>query len=242
MIRRRTIRRETHAAVIELAGEALAYQLKRSSARRTLALRVEVGGEVRVHAPLTLPQRHIDSFLRRHADWLRDQRARQASRAGGPDWRDGMVIPYLGGPLRLTVSEPAAGESIALDEQVLHCRAAPDRVETVVTAWYRSQAIAILERRLAVVCLGLGRIPPVWRVSNARTRWGSLSPKGVVGLNWRLVKASVAEIDYVICHELAHLRQRNHSLAFWREVAVLCPGSASPLARLREQGHVYMEF
>ncbi len=242
MIRRRPIRREAHAGVIELAGESLSYELKRSSARRTLALRVEEGGAVRVHAPISLPQRHIDAFLRRHADWVRAQRARQASRPGAPQWGDGMELPYLGGYLRLTLDRGEGVEGVERVGQALNCRAAPERIEARVTGWYRAQAADYLERRLAAISLGLGRAPPPWRLSDARTRWGSLSAKGVVGLNWRLIKAEISVIDYVICHELAHFRQRNHSPAFWREVAALCPGYATARHRLREHGRHYLAF
>jgi predicted metal-dependent hydrolase len=82
----------------------------------------------------------------------------------------------------------------------------------------------------------------VWRLSDARSRWGSLSAKGVVGLNWRLVKASTAEMDYVICHELAHFRQRNHAPAFWREVAALCPDHEAARRQLRQNGKLYFQF
>jgi hypothetical protein len=69
-----------------------------------------------------------------------------------------------------------------------------------------------------------------------------LSAKGVVSLSWRLVKAGTDEIDYVICHELAHFRHRDHSAAFWREVAALFPEYQSMRARLRRHGARYMAF
>jgi predicted metal-dependent hydrolase len=88
----------------------------------------------------------------------------------------------------------------------------------------------------------VGRVEPAWRLSDARTRWGSLSAKGVVSLNWRLIKASREEIDYVICHELAHFRHRNHSAAFWREVGRLCPDYPAVRARLRACNSLYFQF
>ena len=84
-------------------------------------------------------------------------------------------------------------------------------------------------------------LPPL-RVSDARTRWGSLSAKGVVSLNWRLIKATPEQLDYVICHELAHFRQRNHSAEFWREVEQLFPDYLRVRASLREEGRRYFAF
>lgn len=233
---RRAIRREIGEAAIELDGRSVGYLLKRSSARRTLALRVTEAGGVQVNAPLAMPHGRIEAFLRRHAGWLTEQLAR---RAVAPTWRSGVDLPYLGGALHLEIHEGVEGETPCREGDRLHCTAAP---AAAVIAWYRAQAMDLLGTRLAALCRGQGRIEPPWRLSNARTRWGSLSPKGVVGLSWRLIKASPAEIDYVICHELAHLRRRDHSAAFWREVERLCPGYAAARARLRENGHRYLEF
>jgi len=235
-VRRRAIRREAGEAVIELAGRSVGYLLKRSSARRTLALRVTDSGGVQVNAPLALSHGHIEAFLLRHAGWLTEQLAR---RAVAHTWQSGVELPYLGGVLRLEIHEGSAGQVLDREGDCLNCTAEP---ALAVMAWYRRQALELLGSRLAALCRGQGRIEPPWRVSNARTRWGSLSPKGEVGLSWRLVKASPAEIDYVICHELAHFRRRDHSAAFWREVERLCPGYASARARLRENGHRYLEF
>ena len=101
---------------------------------------------------------------------------------------------------------------------------------------------SVLAERLAWHAARLGRDTPPLRLSDARTRWGSLSPGGVVSLNWRLAKAGQEEIDYVVCHELAHFRQRNHSPAFWREVAALFPDYVCVRARLKANGRRYFEF
>lgn len=240
--RRRPIRRETTPAMLRLDDEQIHYTLKRSSARRTLALRVAEDGEIRVNAPFHLPRGEVESFLRRHAEWLRVQRRRQASRPPAAGWREGREVPYLGGMLTLAVGAQKGDGAVRQAGRRLVCAADADALAGAVTAWYRHQAEAILAAHLVSVCRRHGLPLPAWRLSDARTRWGSLSAKGVVSLNWRLVKASRAEIDYVVCHELAHLRHPNHSAAFWREVARLCPDYQAPRARLREQYRLYMEF
>lgn len=255
---RRRIARNQEEASIELAGRHFPYVLKRSAARRTLALRVAESGGIVVNAPLRLPQGHVEAFIRQHVDWLMQRMAR---RPEAIVWRDGLRLPFLGGELRLThrgaagplptqlallfddAPEPsAATDTPVLEGDRLICPGTRGGLEAMVMTWYRAYAQAYLGQRLSVLCREQGRAVPPWRISDARGRWGSLSAKGVVGLNWRLVKAAPTEIDYVICHELAHFRQRDHSPAFWREVARLFPGYAAARARLRDQGRRYFEF
>lgn len=237
MTARGRIRREQEQAVIDLPDRRLDYLIKRSSARRSLALRVNAQGQAQVNAPITMPQERIEAFLRRHADWLRNQMSRVGA---GFTWSHGAELPYLGNRLSLDVVADRAWPHVRLESSRLLCPAGD--LQTAVLAWYRSQARQLLGEALVAVCRREGRAVPVWRLSNARTRWGSLSAKGVVGLNWRLIKASRMEIDYVICHELAHFRQRNHAPAFWREVARLCPDYQTARLCLRTHGPEYLRF
>lgn len=233
------VRREHSLASMELAGQPITYLLKRSSARRGLCLRVNAEGMAQVNAPLTMPQVRIEAFLANHAGWLQTQLARTAA---VPDWQDGMALPYLGRQLRLEVRPGQAGVPVHLDGERLVCTLAGPVLRSAVLGWYRAQARRCLADRLAAVCQRLGMELPPWRLSDARTRWGSLSAKGVVGLNWRLVMAATEEIDYVVCHELAHLRHRDHSAAYWREVARLCPDFQTARGRLRENGRLFLSL
>lgn len=224
-----------------LGGEDVPFRLRRSPRRRTLALRVGEAGEVVVNAPQRLAMGEIHRFLHKHADWLHGRRREALDRTH--HWDAGASLPYLGTCLALRV-EPKPGKALVWREgETLVCTALPDQVEAAVLRWYRREAQALLAERLGHWSgpAGRGSIPAL-RLSNARTRWGSLSPKGVVSLNWRLIKAGLDEIDYVVCHELAHFRQRNHSPAFWREVEALFPAWATVRRRLRENGRVYFQF
>lgn len=253
-VRKRKIVRREESVAIELDGHAVPYLLKRSSARHTLALRVQDNGRIWVNAPLTTPRQQIELFIRGHADWLRGR----LERWGEPfQWRDGMPVPYLGRILHICLMplpkvhpqldlfgqpEDPPEPEVVFAGDVLLCNVEEGDLARAVTDWYRQQARLVLEDHLLVFCKHLDRPMPVWHLSDAHSRWGSLSPKGVVSLNWRLVKASPEEIDYVICHELAHFRQRNHSPAFWAEVAKLNPDYQAARARLRRQGRHYFDF
>lgn len=239
---RSTGKREIRESCLELslAGELVACRLRRSPRRRTLALRVSESGEVVVNAPLRAGEGVIQGFVGKHLEWIRAQQREVANRA--MRWEEGARLPYLGGELNLRLL-PAYGRGVArMHGGELHCASPPEAVESVILGWYRHAARALLAQRLEHHAARLGRPTPPLRLSNARTRWGSLSPRGVVSLNWRLLKASLEEIDYVICHELAHFRHRNHSAAFWLEVARFFPAWQGVRARLRSRGPLYFQF
>jgi predicted metal-dependent hydrolase len=237
--RRRSIRRDEELARIELDGRRIDYVLKRSSARRSLSLKVNREGMAQINAPWSMPLFRIEQFLRGHDNWLQDQLRK---RTHVLTWGDGMRLPYLGNELRLVWRPSANLRSVREGQGVLHCVSPEADLETLVVGWYQDRAAEILSARLGLVCAALGRDLPPWRQSNARTRWGSLSVKGVVSLSWRLVKAGPEVIDYVICHELAHFRRRDHSAAFWREVERLCPDFEALREQLRRNGARYLEF
>jgi predicted metal-dependent hydrolase len=225
----------------QLNGEDVFFLLRRSPRRRTLALRVSEKGEVVVNAPQRLAMGEIHRFLHKHAEWLHGRR--REAREQTCHWDTGDSLPYLGEFLTLGV-DPKPGKPLVWREgEALICSALPDQVEATILRWYRHEALRLLADRLAHWSGPAGRASiPAMRLSNARTRWGSLSPKGVVSLNWRLIKASEDEIDYVICHELAHFRQRNHSSTFWREVESLFPAWTTVRRRLRDNGRTYFQF
>jgi hypothetical protein len=237
-LRRRPAVRSETTLVLDLASGLQHCRLRLSNQRRTLALRVSAHGEVVVNAPMRLSKGDIELFLHKHADWIVARLA--AVRASVFEWRDGAPLPYLGGMLRLHIASPADGGSVARRQaDALICGG---QAAAQVLRWYRQQASALLSERLAYHAARAGLAMPPMRLSDARTRWGSLSATGVVSLNWRLIKASPEELDYVICHELAHFRQRNHSAAFWREVASLFPDYARVRVQLRREGRRYFEF
>ena len=225
---------------LALEGEEMAFLLRRSRRRRTLSLRVSEAGQVVVNAPHYTALADIHRFLHKHRDWLQRQRCEARARIFA--WEEGASLPWLGGTLQLVLVSQPGRASVRREGARLICAAPPDQVPSVLMGWYQRQARPLLAERLAGHAARAGRPPPPLRLSNARTRWGSLSPKGVVSLNWRLIKGSLEEIDYVICHELAHFRQRNHSPAFWREVEALFPEWATVRRRLRENGRHYFQF
>jgi predicted metal-dependent hydrolase len=209
---------------IELQGLAVDYQLRRS-ARRSLALRVDERG-VRVGAPLALPLREVEGFLRQHAGWLLDKLAERAARPLPAGFRveEGGCLPVFGEAVRLRLEatsrshrwapHPEGGEALVLPA------AQPERallraLEARALPWFRE--------RVAEHCARLALPAPPVRLTRARTRWGSCSRHSGIRLHWRLVHLAPELIDYVVAHEVAHLREMNHSPRFWAVVESLCP-------------------
>lgn len=230
-----------------LIGRAVSYRLRRR-ARASIGLRVDATG-LSVHAPLRTPLRDIEAVLHRKSRWVLAKLALHVDAAPPPvAWIDGAHLPYLGGTLTLALaSGPAAvrdGEVLAvrLPPERLTCAHAADAVRAAVTAWYRREASALFAARLAHYCAPSGRPVPPLRLSNALTRWGSCSATGVIRLNWRLLKAPLTEIDYVVAHELAHLEEMNHSPRFWAALGRLFPDYPGARADLKRHGALYRRF
>ncbi len=214
-----------------LGGVRIAYEFQRSQ-RRTIGLSVGPKG-LSVRAPRSTPLAEVDALVQRKAGWVL-AKLRQVEQAAmlapaAVEWRDGGVIAYLGRCLELAClqDDRLAGATAALDGRRLLLApgpdAGPDRVRELAQAWLLDEARRIFVERLDHFAPRLGVRYRSLRLSNAATRWGSASSDGGIRLNWRLVHLSLELIDYVVAHELSHLREMNHGPAFWGWVASVLP-------------------
>jgi len=229
---------------IALAETNVDYLLVRRRGRRGVGFKVDANG-LTVNAPATMPLARIEALVRESERWVLRKIAEWRTRRVAPvEWRDGTALPYLGGDLVLRVAEgPRA--AIELGEGVLRATlrsAAPEAVHRAVVAWYKRAALAHLAGRTFTLSRIAGLTPPRVMISPALSRWGSCNARREIRLAWRLIKARSALIDYVICHELAHLRHMNHSPAFWAEVERQCPGHAELRDELFATDHLYRSF
>jgi predicted metal-dependent hydrolase len=200
------------------------------SRRKTIALIVEHDGRVVVRAPYRLPHHLIEAFVFEKAGWIQQKRAELARREGvcgrpagaARKFEAGEDFLFLGRSYPLQIVEHQA-EGLALDEAFRLKRSALPGAAQVFERWYKIQARALFTRRVDELARQHGFTVRELRLSSARTRWGSCGAKGTLNLNWRLVMAPAAVIDYVILHELAHLKEKNHSLRFWALVEKLAP-------------------
>jgi predicted metal-dependent hydrolase len=234
---------------IALSGVVVAYRFVRAR-RRTIGFVVGPDG-LTVRAPRWTPVAEMEAALQEKKSWILRKLHEVQSRselqgAQRIAWVDGMELPFLGAPLRVRVvsspvsdspcvrwmdpAEPGAPAelSIALPE-----RATPEQLRDAVQAWFREQAYAHLRQRLDHFAPLLQVRWRSLRLSNAATRWGSARADGAIALHWRLLHFPHAVVDYVVAHELSHLRVMNHSPAFWATVATVVPDHAQLRRQLR---------
>jgi predicted metal-dependent hydrolase len=208
----------------------LAYTLIRSR-RKTVALIVQGDGSLVVRAPLRLARKAIDQFVASKAEWIEKHRQAVKVRpaaAPGHAYTAGEQFWFLGQrcPLEIVTAAKAPLLEFKDGKFRLAARAVP-RAAQVFEAWYRQQARDVLAERVALrAAFHMLTVSGV-RISSARTRWGSCSSRGSLSFTWRLVLAPLEVVDYVVVHELAHLRVHNHSPAFWKEVGTMMPDYAA---------------
>lgn len=218
------------------AADLPPYSLVRSH-RRTLEVRVLPGGRVEVRAPQGLAERSIRDFVARRAAWIERARLRWSARTPAPKrYGEGEVFYYLGRgyPLKI-VPRPllrlCLTDAFELSADHVFC------ARGVFEDWYRARALSELPGRTAVVAARMKTQPGSVRLTGARSRWGSCSPRGTLRLNWRLVLAPEKVIEYVIVHELAHLEYLDHSRRFWARVEDAMPDYRDAVQWLRQHGH-----
>jgi predicted metal-dependent hydrolase len=156
-------------------------------------------------------------------------------------------VPYLGETVIVVLDPRTTGAVLdaraealpGVPRLTLHVglpqQAAPEQIRDVVQAWLKRQARRVFEERCAHYAPRLGVRVARLALSSAQTRWGSASADGSVRLNWRLIHFALPTIDYVVAHELAHLREMNHSPRFWDVVRSVIPDVEAARGALRHE-------
>jgi predicted metal-dependent hydrolase len=221
----------------QLAGKQITYTLKRSSKRRSIGLRIDHRG-LTVSMPLRASEKWLDSVLQEKAGWVVEKlEGWQARQPEATQWADGESLDYLGEQLTLRVQASLFDTPAQQRGHILWVFAeqtdATAAIEQAVMRWYGAQALPLFEQRVAYYASLLGVSPRVVKLSRAQTQWGCCTARGTVHLNLQLIKLPLHLIDYVVVHELAHLREMNHSAAFWEIVESACPDYLSHRAELK---------
>jgi hypothetical protein len=247
---------------LRLGHAVVAYQFKRSQ-RRTIGFSVGPEG-LAVSAPRWVSLKEIDLALATKGPWilrkLQEMRERHTQLAEQViDWRDGAVLPFLGQAVRLqldpTHSFDATGAALDVPEfsaaqspdaagpqeatRVLRLSlphsASAEQMRDVVQAWLMRQAHRVFQERLNHFAPLLGVQWTKLTLSNAGKRWGSARVDGSIRLNWRLIHMRLSVIDYVVVHELSHLRVMDHSPRFWDTVRSVVPDYAALRDQLKSE-------
>ncbi|MEO5660280.1 MAG: SprT family zinc-dependent metalloprotease [Polaromonas sp.] len=231
-----------------LEGQLVAFELKR---RKRHSIGFSVGAEgLAVSAPKWVPLAEIDQAVQGKSGWIlkkihetRDRQRRLDS--ARIDWKDGATFPFLGEPVTLvldayqpqTVRDAVAGDAASTPTLriKLPSDAAPGQIERAVQSWLKQQALTLFNARLTHFAPQLAVHWTKLSLSSATTRWGSASASGAIRLNWRLLHLQPAVIDYVVVHELSHLRVMDHSPRFWATVASILPDHAALRRQLKSE-------
>jgi predicted metal-dependent hydrolase len=223
---------------VVLGAARVAYEFKRGK-RKTIGFLVGAEG-LSVRAPRWVALRDVDTAIHEKSDWIlrkltETQQRHARVEATRIDWRDGALFPFMGETvvIRLDPKHGFASVGGTLDEaqgdepRVLRLAVAqnaqPSQIRDAAQAWLMRQARRLFIERLDHFAPLLGVRWVKLSLSNAATRWGSASADGSIRLNWRLIHFRLPVIDYVVAHELAHLRVMDHSHRFWETVESVVP-------------------
>ncbi len=209
------------------------------SRRKTYSLEVTHQGELLVRVPWFMTDRQIEKIVLDKSEWIVQKmelvRRRQAE-APLHTFKEGDQFPFLGEnyPL-ITKSGQKSALSLTDHTFVLDNRYGQS-AGRIFESWFRKQARIHFSARISELAPRLKVQPRVLRISSARTRWGSCSTSGTISLSWRLIMAPPHIIDYVIIHELIHLRHPNHSAQFWAAVEAHYPNHKAAKLWLKTNG------
>jgi predicted metal-dependent hydrolase len=223
---------------VVLQGHRVAYEF-RVARRRSIGFSVGLEG-LSVSAPRWVRRADVDDALRERAAWILNKLSEQHERAKRVQaarvlWREGASVPFLGEPVVLVIDPQVTGAVLdaeapglaGLPRRVLRVglsqQASSEQLREAVQSWLQRQARRVFEERCAFFAPRLGVRMRSLSLSSAATRWGSASADGGIWLHWRLIHFTLPVIDYVVAHELAHLREMNHSRAFWEVVRSVVP-------------------
>jgi hypothetical protein len=223
----------------------LTYQIVRSPKRKKLTITVERDRSIVVHAPQKTPEEMVRRVVDDKRQWLlaklrHPQKYQERRHPPGKEVVNGESAPYLGRDYRIEIAETPSGEVEFSSFFVVPTSQQGKRRE-VLRDWYIARAKEEILNRVGKHARDLGVNFEAARIVDNRYRWGSCTVKNNVTFNWRLIKAPMFVIDYVIVHELAHLIEANHTSRFWNIVRANAPTMEKAKSWLKQHGQVLEE-
>jgi predicted metal-dependent hydrolase len=225
------------AILPSMAGRSEQIEVRESPRARRLTLKVAPGAPLEIVVPVGTGEREIERMLRRNRDWIDRKTAEAEELAARPAlgldragvvWLHGIAVPVQ---LR-----GGARSSARLAHGRLLVGGGAEQAAGAIDRWYRREARLRLTEATRREARRLGLRPRRLSIRDPRTRWGSCSPEGALSFSWRLLLAPGEILDYVVVHELCHLRELNHSPAFWRLLDEARPGWRAEARWLRDHG------
>ncbi|WP_456409074.1 M48 family metallopeptidase [Caldithrix abyssi] len=215
------------------------YSVKYSD-RKTITITVERDRRVVIKAPRGTPEEKIAAIVESKKLWIYEKlksAQKYSSKIEYKEFVSGETVLYLGKRYRLEIVNNAE-ESIRFAGKFIIAAVSGERASEVFKEWYKEQAKQIIPERVQRYASNLGVHYNKVLISDLKYRWGSCTPKNNLNFNWRLIKAPMFVIDYVVVHELAHLLESNHTSRFWTIVETQVPNLKKAQKWLNEYGIV----
>ena len=216
---------------IKLNGRIVSYSLKRSSIARLLRISINPQKGLSVTVPSRYPLRDLPEFLQSKSSWILKHLASSKTGPAGPEAKQPhsiRTVPYLG--QKLKVARGISGNnqdrpiSIVQDRLLINLPSVKgSELRLEIARWLIDQSVKIIESKVKIFCERMGLKCRRVTIRNQRTRWGSCSRLRNLSFNWRIIMAPEKIVDYVVIHELCHLKEMSHSKSFWALVSGYCP-------------------
>lgn len=220
-----------------VAGRTLPLRIVENDRARRLTLRIDSGGRgLRITVPPGISRTEVDRFLFKHQGWLEQRLAKVPDR---PEVRPGIRIPIRGVP-HLIVHEPASRGTVRTgqDDTGPVLIVSGDRLHLArrVADYLKREAKREIEVLVARHTTALGRKAKRVSFKDTSSRWGSCTADGNLSFSWRIMMAPPPVINYLVAHEVAHLKEMNHAPKFWKLCTELCPDTERCKAWLKRNG------
>ncbi|NLM60403.1 MAG: M48 family metallopeptidase [Clostridium sp.] len=246
----------THTTIEDVTDgkHSIRYTLSRSR-RKTVGIKLNEKGEVSVSAPMALSGNRIKEIIIKKIPWIlkkqEELKAKYLEASEQKRYIDGETFLYLGKEYTLKIQRGSASDNVDLFENDIVVSTADSglkegntaeteqdlKIRGLLKSFYINRFLELVKTRMDIYAPKIGVSPGKVSIRDQKTRWGSCSCKGNISLNWKLIMAPLEVVDYVIIHELCHMKEMNHSKKFWNIVRGLCPNFKESQKWLKDNGH-----
>jgi predicted metal-dependent hydrolase len=219
--------------------EIMIDQIIRSK-RKTLSLEITHDARLIVRAPKTASFGFIEKFILEKRLWIQDKQKlvkEKHSMSQPKKFVNGEEFLYLGNAYRLCIVTDNTYPLLFFQEFYLSVKYLP-KARQLLIDWYKQEAYRKIKERVDLYSRLFGLKYNKFSITNAQKRWGSCNAKDNLCFSWRLIMFPLQIIDYVVIHELAHIKEKNHSIRFWNKVRIMIPDFKKSRKWLKENGHV----
>ncbi len=236
---------------IVFKGLTIPYIITYSQKRKSISIIVHRTKQIEIKAPAGTPASYIHDLAGKKASWIANKLIALDSMTGLPverNYQEGEVFFFLGTPFTLAVLAGNndggvrcdAGHLVVNNPWPLPGSDQTNCTRKMVQDWYRDQASRIIQEKVQEFSQILGVDPPLFKLKNVRRRWGSCNHKNNLNFNIRLTMAPISLVEYVVLHELCHIRHKNHSREFWDSLRVVMPDYSKRRGLLKREGLRYV--